>query len=211
LPELRKGPDHWPLGDYFHGPRKATDGFSARERGAKRSKELPLLPRERVEDAERGSCYGRNGGSPNTPGWSIRVVPNKFPALGIEGDLDKEGEGLFDKMNGIGAHEVIIESPDHSATLATLSERSLEDLLWSYRDRMLDLKNDKRFRYVLISRTTGKQRARPWNIHIHNSSRCPSCHAEYAKKWTTAGITTMKRSAAFSATLCGKNGKRASG
>jgi len=45
------------------------------------------------------------------------VVPNKFPALGIEGELDKEGEGLFDKMNGIGAHEVIIESPDHTATL----------------------------------------------------------------------------------------------
>jgi len=70
------------------------------------------------------------------------VVPNKFPALGIEGELDKEGEGLFDKMNGIGAHEVIIESPDHSATLATLLERALEDVLWSYRDRMLDLKND---------------------------------------------------------------------
>jgi UDPglucose--hexose-1-phosphate uridylyltransferase len=40
--------------------------------------------------------YGRNGGGPNTPGWSIRVVPNKFPALGIEGELDREGEGLFD-------------------------------------------------------------------------------------------------------------------
>jgi len=64
--------------------------------------------------------YGRNGGGPNTPGWSIRVVPNKFPALGIEGELDREGEGLFDKMNGIGAHEVVIESPNHLATLATL-------------------------------------------------------------------------------------------
>ena len=59
-------------------------------------------------------------------------------------------------MNGIGAHEVIIESPDHSSTLATLSERSLEDVLWSYRDRMLDLKNDKRFRYVLIFKNHGE-------------------------------------------------------
>jgi UDPglucose--hexose-1-phosphate uridylyltransferase len=100
--------------------------------------------------------YGRNGGSANSVGWSIRVVPNKFPALGIEGNLDKEGEGLFDKMNGIGAHEVIIESPDHSSTMATLSERALEDVLWAYRDRMLDLKNDKRFRYVLIFKNHGE-------------------------------------------------------
>src|SRR3989442_9359124 len=100
--------------------------------------------------------YGRNGGGPNTPGWSIRVVPNKFPALGIEGELDREGEGLFDKMNGIGAHEVVIESPNHLATLATLPERAVEDVLWGYRDRMLDLKNDKRFRYILIFKNHGE-------------------------------------------------------
>ncbi len=101
-------------------------------------------------------AYGRNGGSANSPGWKVRVVPNKFPALGIEGDLNKEGEGLFDKMNGIGAHEVIVESPEHIASLATLPERAVEDVLWAYRDRMLDLKNDKRFRYVLIFKNHGE-------------------------------------------------------
>jgi len=100
--------------------------------------------------------YGRNGGSPNSSGWRIRVVPNKFPALGIEGDLDREGEGLFDRMNGVGAHEVIIETPDHNATLAMLPEKAIEDVLWAYRDRMLDLKNDKRFRYVLIFKNHGE-------------------------------------------------------
>lgn len=100
--------------------------------------------------------YGRNGGAPNTPGWTVRVVPNKFPALGIEGDLDRQGEGLFDRMNGVGAHEVIVETPDHASTLATLSEKSIEDVLWAFRDRMLDLKNDKRFRYVLIFKNHGE-------------------------------------------------------
>ena len=47
-------------------------------------------------------------------------MPNKFPALQVEGDLDRQGEGLFDKMNGVGAHEVIIETPEHDATLATM-------------------------------------------------------------------------------------------
>ncbi len=64
----------------------------------------------------------------DTPGWSVRVVPNKFPALGIEGDLDREGEGLFDRMNGVGAHEVIIETPDHNLTLATMTERAVEEV-----------------------------------------------------------------------------------
>ena len=83
------------------------------------------------------------------------MVPNKFPALGIEGDLNREGEGMFDRMNGVGAHEVIIETPDHQSTLATISERAIEDVLWAYRERVIDLKNDKRFRYVLIFKNHG--------------------------------------------------------
>ncbi len=101
-------------------------------------------------------AYGRNGGGRNTPGWSIRVVPNKFPALGIEGDLDREGEGMFDRMNGVGAHEVIIETPNHQCTLATLPQRAFEEMLWVYRERVLDLKNDRRFRYILIFKNHGE-------------------------------------------------------
>ena len=99
--------------------------------------------------------YRRNGGVPNGPGWDVRVVPNKFPALQVEGDLDRQGEGLFDKMNGIGAHEVIIESPDHTQSLATLPVASVERVLWAYRERVLDLKQDKRFRYILIFKNHG--------------------------------------------------------
>ncbi|MFQ5816461.1 MAG: galactose-1-phosphate uridylyltransferase [Terriglobia bacterium] len=97
-----------------------------------------------------------NGTLPDTPGWGLRVVPNKFPALGIEGALDRQGEGLFDKMNGIGAHEVIIETPDHEAALASLSQKRIEDVLWAYRDRMVDLKKDKRFKYVMIFKNYGE-------------------------------------------------------
>jgi UDPglucose--hexose-1-phosphate uridylyltransferase len=100
--------------------------------------------------------YRSDGGARNSPGWRLRVVPNKFPALGIEGNLNRQGEGLFDKMNGIGAHEVIIETPDHNATLATLGEQEVEDVFWSFRDRMLDLKKDKRFRYILIFKNHGE-------------------------------------------------------
>src|ERR1700677_4256103 len=84
----------------------------------------PFCPGNEGKTPKEILAYGRNGGGKDTPGWTVRVVPNKFPALGIEGGLDREGEGLFDRMNGVGAHEVIIESPDHQKTLAALNEKA---------------------------------------------------------------------------------------
>jgi UDPglucose--hexose-1-phosphate uridylyltransferase len=97
----------------------------------------------------------RNGGPPNSPGWDLRVVPNQFPVLRVEGTLDRQGEGLFDKMNGIGAHEVIIETPRHEETLASMSEVAVEQVLWAARDRVQDLKRDRRFRYIIVFKNHG--------------------------------------------------------
>jgi UDPglucose--hexose-1-phosphate uridylyltransferase len=101
--------------------------------------------------AGRSPSAGADG-----PGWTYRIVPNKFPALRIEGDLEPEGEGLFDRMNGVGAHEVIIETPDHHASLATMSVDEVTDVLWAYRERILDLKKDPRFAYVLVFKNHGE-------------------------------------------------------
>ncbi len=94
--------------------------------------------------------------SKDSPGWTVRVVPNKFPALGIEGNLNRRADGMFDRMNGIGAHEVIIETPDHNLSLATMPEKRIEDMLWAFRDRIVDLKQDKRFKYILIFKNHGE-------------------------------------------------------
>ena len=97
----------------------------------------------------------RRGGAPDTPGWDLRVVPNQIPVLRVEGSLDRVGEGLFDKMNGIGAHEVIIESPRHQDTLATMADAAVEQVLWAFRERVQDLKQDRRFRYIIIFKNHG--------------------------------------------------------
>ena len=122
----------------------------------KGSPNCPFCPGNEGKTPPEILAYGRNGSGKDTPGWTVRVVPNKFPALGIEGGLDREGEGLFDRMNGIGAHEVIIETPDHKNTLATMTEKAVEEVFWAYRDRMLDFKNDRRFRYILIFKNHGE-------------------------------------------------------
>ena len=114
----------------------------------------PLCPgSERMTPPEILS-YRREGSS-NEAGWTLRVVPNKFPALRIEGDLGKAGDGVYDRMNGIGAHEVVIESERHDVDLFDLPENRFEDVLWAYRERLLDLKKDRRFKSVIIFKNHG--------------------------------------------------------
>ena len=101
-------------------------------------------------------AQGRNGGGPNSPGWTLRVVPNKFPALRVEGNLNRTGLGIYDMMNGIGAHEVIIETPDHVKSLADMQPAEMTQILELFQERSLDLKKDKRFRYLLIFKNYGE-------------------------------------------------------
>lgn len=123
----------------------------------------------RVEDAEPCPfCPGHEGMTPpevlayrdgeggsGGPAWSVRVVPNRFPALRIEGSLDKQGEGLYDKMRGIGAHEVVIETPEHGVDPSRYTARQMVEVINAYRDRMTDLLHDARFRYVLVFKNHG--------------------------------------------------------
>ena len=97
----------------------------------------------------------RTGRQPNTAGWVTRVVPNKFAALVIEGNLDRRAKGLFDVMNGVGAHEVIIETPDHGLEMGDMPLVQLDAVLQTYRARILDLVNDRRLRYMLIFKNFG--------------------------------------------------------
>ncbi len=87
--------------------------------------------------------------------WTLRVVPNKFPALQVEGEVQATGDGIYDRMNGVGAHEVIIETPDHYGSLAALEDSAVADLLVAYRDRLVGLRKDPRFEYIQIFKNHG--------------------------------------------------------
>ncbi len=98
----------------------------------------------------------RPGGSRRDgPGWSVRAIPNQFAALNIEGKFDRRGEGLYDMMNGIGAHEVVIETPLHNARFSDYSVEEIDKILWVMRERATDLMKDPRFRYIQIFKNQG--------------------------------------------------------
>ncbi len=113
-------------------------------------------------------CYGNENLTPheiesfrdpntasNTPGWQVRVVPNKFPALKIEGELDRRGLGIYDILNGVGAHEVIIESPYHHKDTSDLLNEEVEKFINMLCRRSHDLIRDKRFKYIMIFKNYG--------------------------------------------------------
>lgn len=155
MPELRRDPvvGRWVIISTDR-VRRPTE-FEALNRPLPALPLCPFCPGQEKQTPPEILAYRDNASEPNTPGWNLRVVPNKFPALQIEGDLGREGIGLYDRMNGVGAHEVIIESPDHKTTLASLPEKRIEDVFWAYRDRILDLRKDTRLRYILIFKNHG--------------------------------------------------------
>jgi len=89
--------------------------------------------------------------------WSLRVVPNKFPALIPEGEPVREKEfDLFRRMDGLGQHEVIIETPHHNASFGQISDEKALEIVTAYRERYRILSEDKRFKLVKIFRNQGK-------------------------------------------------------
>ncbi len=136
---------------------------------AKRPHDFAQPPQSEPESAACPFCPGhesqtppelwasRSGGGPNQPGWKVRVIANKFPALRIEGEMNREAEGIYDRMNGIGAHEIVIDTPDHKLALEQQTVPDIALALTACQERMLDLQRDVRFRYILVFKNVGPE------------------------------------------------------
>ncbi|NMB16302.1 MAG: galactose-1-phosphate uridylyltransferase [Firmicutes bacterium] len=160
MPELRKD------------PTTETWVVISQER-SKRPSDFKLPKETKAASAGCPFCYGNEGKTPpevyaagpsqrqpNSPGWSVRVVPNKFPALRLEewppnGGVEVGGFELAAKMPGFGAHEVLVESPNHYATLASHSQEHLDLVLKALSSRCHDLAGDRRMRYIQIFKNWG--------------------------------------------------------
>ena len=155
MPELRKDPvvGRWVIVSTERSRR--PDEFSTFKH--EDAKELPCPFCEGNESQTPPEIYAIRQKSTykNSPGWELRVVPSIAPFLRIEGDLDRHGKGMYDLMNGIGAHEIVVETNKHVANMADLTEAQISKVITCYIDRMLDLEKDTRFKYVLIFKNYG--------------------------------------------------------
>jgi UDPglucose--hexose-1-phosphate uridylyltransferase len=109
-------------------------------------------------------CPGQEALSPQTiyahtdgaGAWQVRVTPHPRPLYRIEGDAQRRAEGLYDRMRSLGAHEIVVEHPDHNLTLSQQSDEHIGQVLRAFVARIVDLKKDRRFRYVSVFRNQGK-------------------------------------------------------
>ena len=156
MPELRKDPivGRWVI--------------IATERARRPDQFLPLSATPPKDDAAACPfCQGREAQTPseitalrhtgeaNQPGWDVRVIPSKSPLFRIEGVVERKGQGIYDLMRGIGAHEIIVETPNHVANLADLDEGQIAKALEMYATRLHDLERDQRFKCALLFKNHG--------------------------------------------------------
>jgi len=172
MPELRRDPiiGRWVIIATERAKRPSDFSF-AEEPGAKKDKKpsskCPFC--EGNESMTLPEIYAlRNKTSkPNTPGWEIRVIPSISPFLDIKGDLDRHGKGMYDLMNGIGTHEIIIPTPKHDEGTFIADLPQLEKLTRVIIKRMQELKKDTRFKYALLFKNHGRPAGGGKTKHQH--------------------------------------------
>ena len=154
MPELRRDPvlGRWVIISTERGKR--PNDFAS-ETEPETGKFCPFCPGNEDKTPPEVLVYAPAGREKNKQGWTLRGVPNKFPALQIEGDIRREAQGMYDKMNGIGAHEVLIESPEHGKEIPDMDDKKVEEIIWGYRDRIIDLRKDTRFEYIMVFKNKG--------------------------------------------------------
>lgn len=155
MPELRKDPiiGRWVI--IATERAKRPDQFFAQQPEAQPEKPCPFCEGKESETPPEIYALRTRNTPANSPGWEVRDVPSIAPFLRIEGDLERRGRGIYDILNGIGAHEIVIETNQHIANMADLNEEQISKAISCYIDRILDLEKDKRFKYVLIFKNYG--------------------------------------------------------
>lgn len=156
-PEWRHDPvqDRWVV--IAAGRRRRPQDFQRAGRTADSAEKCPFCAGREEQTPPQIVAYGDDGRQDGADRWLVRVVANKFPALRVEGDLEPGGTKLFGRMRGLGAHEVIIETPEHGLTLGELPPQHIALVLRAYRDRILDLRQDQRMKYVLALKNNGRE------------------------------------------------------
>jgi UDPglucose--hexose-1-phosphate uridylyltransferase len=154
MPQLRRDPitGRWII---INVDSPKVPGDFEVEDHTRKGETCPFCPHNEKMTPPEVVAYGNKKRKPDTAGWSVRVVPNKYPALEKCNGLDKAGVGIFDRMNGMGCHEVIIETPDHNKEMPEYTDSEMGEVIAIYKERMLDLQKEKRCRYILVFKNYG--------------------------------------------------------
>jgi UDPglucose--hexose-1-phosphate uridylyltransferase len=158
MPELRQNPatKEWVIVATERAKRPEDFAPPKAEEKTEVKDQCPFCEGNEASTPPEIFAYRTYGTKPNTPGWWIRIIPNKFPALVPQGNIRRiKQEEFFRYMDGVGEHEVIIESPRHNQTIAILEQKQVEEIFLAYRERYITLSQDPRFELVMLFKNHG--------------------------------------------------------
>lgn len=119
-------------------------------------KACPFCPGNESQTPKEILEFRPYGTTPGSPGWWIRVIPNRYAALELVDGFERFKENdFFRYMNGLGEHEVIIESPRHDLHMAIMDQKQVEEVFLAYRERYVTLSQDKRFEVIILFKNHG--------------------------------------------------------
>lgn len=171
MPELRRDPvvGYWTIISTERGRRPVE--YRPRQSQSE-THECPFCEGYEAMTTTEITSIRRSGTKKDAPGWEVRTILSKVPILSnLKPQIDRYGIGLYDVMDGVGQHEIIIESPKHKHDLDELSIPEIEKVVRMYVSRFTELERDDRFEYSLLFKNHGHVSGAPQDIVRHSRSQ----------------------------------------
>ena len=131
------------------------DHLQSKEDPEKEKKHCPFC--EGHESLTPPEIFALRDNGANETNWKTRVVPNLYKAVQVELEAGSKREGIFESINGVGAHEILIDSPCHECTMASMEVTAIRDWLRSIARRIEDLRKDRRLVSINVFKNHGLQ------------------------------------------------------
>ena len=167
MPQLRKDPilKQWVIISPERGKRPSD--FKKVEVKLDDAESCPFCEGHESMTPPETMAFRTAGTAANSKGWWVRIIPDKSPILIPDGDSNREGIGMFDAMNSIGVHEMVIESPDHTTTISNATTTQVKEIVWAYKQRLLELKKNPRYKHFMIVKNHGAGMSALSHAHSH--------------------------------------------
>lgn len=167
MPQLRKDPvlNQWVIISPERGKRPSD--FKQAPVAKESSENCPFCEGNESMTPPETLSFRTAGTDANTKGWWVRVFSDKSPILKPEGTPDRKGVGMFDVMNSIGIHEVVVESPKHETNIISATSEQVREIIWAYKQRINEIKKNPLYKHFMIVKNSGKGASSFAHSHSH--------------------------------------------